>query len=34
MSDNEIHLAREVSELKAEVRRLRRLLEGTFIVLG
>lgn len=34
MSDNEIQLAREVSELKAEVRRLRRLIEGAFIVLG
>lgn len=34
MSDNEFRLQREVQELKAEVRRLRRMIEGGFIVIG
>jgi hypothetical protein len=32
MSDNEFKLRREVQELKAEVRRLRRMIEGGFAV--
>jgi hypothetical protein len=34
MSDNEFRLQREVQELKAEVRRLRRTVEGGFVVIG
>ena len=34
MSDNEFRLQREVKELKAEVRRLRRTVEGAFAVIG
>jgi hypothetical protein len=34
MCDNEFRLQREVQELKAEVRRLRRTVEGAFIVVG
>lgn len=34
MNDNEFKLQREVQELKAEVRRLRHMIEGTFIIAG
>ena len=34
MSNNEFRLQREVQELKAEVRRLRRTIEGGFVVIG
>ena len=34
MNDNEFKLQREVRELKAEVRRLRRLVEGAIVVIG
>ena len=34
MSDNEFRLQREVRELKSEVRRLRRLIEGAFVIVG
>jgi len=34
MNDNEFRLQREVQELKTEVRRLRRLIEGAFAVVG
>ena len=34
MNDNEFRLQREVQELKAEVRRLRRTIEGAYIVIG
>ena len=34
MNDNEFRLQREVRELKAEVRRLRRLIEGALVVVG
>jgi hypothetical protein len=34
MSDNEFRLQREVRELRAEVRRLRRTIEGAYFVIG
>jgi hypothetical protein len=34
MSDNESRLEREVQELRAEVRRLRRMMEGGFVAAG
>ena len=34
MNDNEFKLQREVRELKAEVKHLRRLVEGAIVVIG
>lgn len=34
MSDNEFRLEKEVHELKAEVKRLRRMIEGAYVVIG
>jgi hypothetical protein len=34
MNDNELKLQREIRELKAEVKRLRRLIEGAVAVIG
>lgn len=34
MNDSELKLQREVRELRAEVRRLRRLMESTIVVTG
>lgn len=34
MNDNEFKLQRQVQELKAEVKRLKRMIEGTFVIIG
>jgi len=34
MDDNEFRLQREIRELKTEVRRLRRMIEGVFAIIG